>query len=59
VNGIYSSDASYHDTLILDDDINEVYHEEELPTSFIVDPVARLDDLVGDADDILMHVKRK
>jgi hypothetical protein len=30
--------------------------EEELPPSFAVDPGAGLDDLVGDADDIEMHV---
>jgi hypothetical protein len=33
-------DAGYHDTLMLDDDINEVYQKEELPPSFIVDPGA-------------------
>jgi hypothetical protein len=46
-------DAGYHDTLTLDD---EVYQEEELPPSFIVDPVTGLDDLVGDPDDIEMPV---
>jgi hypothetical protein len=39
----------YHDTLSLNDDIDEVYQEEELPPSFIVDPGAGLNDLVGDA----------
>jgi hypothetical protein len=54
-------DAGYHDTLMLDDDIDEAYQEEKLPTSFIVDPDAGIDDLVGDADDIEMPivVKRK
>jgi hypothetical protein len=46
-------DAGYHDTLMLDDD---VYQEEELPPSFIVDPSAGLNDLVGDADNIEMTV---
>jgi hypothetical protein len=46
-------DAGYHDTLMLDDD---VYQEEELPPSFIVDPSAGLNDLVGDADNIEMPV---
>jgi hypothetical protein len=45
-----SGDAGYHDTPTLDDDIDEVYQEEELTTSFIVDPRAGLDDLVGDTD---------
>jgi hypothetical protein len=35
----------------LDDDADEVYQEEELPPSFIIDPGVGLDDLVGDADD--------
>jgi hypothetical protein len=54
-------DAGYHNTPTLDDDVDEVYQEEELPPSFIVDPSAGLDDLVRDADDIEMHVivKRK
>jgi hypothetical protein len=54
-------DTGYHDTLTLDDDVDEVYQEEEWPPSFIVDPGAGLDDLVGDADDIEMPiiVKRK
>jgi hypothetical protein len=54
-------DAGYHDTLMLDDDVDEVYQEEELPPSFVVDLGAGLDDLEGDADDmeILVVVKRK
>jgi hypothetical protein len=49
-------DAGYHDTLTLDDDVDEVYQEEELSPSFAVDPGAGLDDLVGDADDIEMPI---
>jgi hypothetical protein len=41
---------------MLDDDVDEVYQEEELPPSFIVDPDAGLGDLEGDADDIEMPV---
>jgi hypothetical protein len=43
-------DARYHDTPTLHDDVDEVYQEEELPSSFIVG-----------ADDIEMSiiVKRK
>jgi hypothetical protein len=36
----------------LDDDVDEVYQEEELSPSFAIDPGAGLNDLVGDADDI-------
>jgi hypothetical protein len=49
-------DSGYHDTPTLDDDVDEVYQEEELPPSFVVDPGAGLDDLVKDADDIKMHI---
>jgi hypothetical protein len=54
-------DAGYHDTLTLDDHVDEVYQEEELSPSFVVDPGATLNDLVGDADDIEIPiiVKRK
>jgi hypothetical protein len=33
-------DAGYHDTPTLDDDVDELYQEEELPPSFVVDPSA-------------------
>jgi hypothetical protein len=49
-------DAGYYDTPMLDDDVDEVYQEEELPPSFIIDPGAGLDDLVGDVDDIEMSI---
>jgi hypothetical protein len=54
-------DAGYHDTPMLDDDVDEDYQEEELPPSFVVDAAAGLDDLVGDANDIEMSfvVKQK
>jgi hypothetical protein len=48
--------AGYHDTSTLDDGVDEVYQGEELPTSFIVDSGTRLDDLVGDTNDIEMSV---
>jgi hypothetical protein len=51
--------AGYHDTLTLDDDVDEVYQEEELPASFIVDPGAGLNYLVGDTDDIHMPVVKQ
>jgi hypothetical protein len=40
----------------LDDDIDEVYQEEELTPYVIVDPGAGLNDLAGDTDDIEMTV---
>jgi hypothetical protein len=49
-------DAGCYDTPTLDDDVDEVYQEEELPPSFIIDPGVGLDDLVGDAEDIEMPI---
>jgi hypothetical protein len=49
-------DARYHDTLTLDDDVDEVYQEEKLPPSFVVDPGSGLDDIVGDANGIEMPI---
>jgi hypothetical protein len=49
--------AGYHDTPTLDGDVDVVYHEEELPVSFIMEPAVGFDDLVGDADDIQMSFK--
>jgi hypothetical protein len=54
-----SGDARYHDTLALNDDIDEVYQEEELTTSFLIEPGVRLDDLVWDADEIQITLKQK
>jgi hypothetical protein len=54
-----ASNVGYHDTLTLDDNGDGVYQKEELPASFIIDPGAGLDDLVGDADDIQMSVVKQ
>jgi hypothetical protein len=52
-------DAEYHDTPILDDDVDEVYQEEVLLASFVIDPGAGLDHLVGDTDDIQMPIAKQ
>jgi hypothetical protein len=52
-------DVGYHDTLTLDGDVDEVYQEEEWPTSIIVEPSPRLDDLVGDTDYMQTPEKQK
>jgi hypothetical protein len=43
----------------LHEEVDEVYQEEELPASFIIEPGPGLDDLVGDTDDIQTPQKRK
>jgi hypothetical protein len=52
-------DVGYHDTPTMDGDVNEIYQEEELSASFVVEPSLGLDDLVGDTDDIQTPEKRK
>jgi hypothetical protein len=39
-------DVGYHDTPTLDDDVDEVYQEEELPPSLVIYPGAGLNDLM-------------
>jgi hypothetical protein len=42
-----------------DDQANEVYQEEELPSSFVIEPGAGLNSLVGDSNDITIVAKPK
>jgi hypothetical protein len=50
------TDATYH---FDDEQVDEIYQEEELPTSFVVEPGATLDSLVGDGVDVTVLQKRK
>jgi hypothetical protein len=43
------TDVVYH---FDDEHVDEIYQEEELPTSFVVEPGATLDSLVGDGADV-------
>jgi hypothetical protein len=45
-------DTRYQDTLTLHEEVDGVYQEEELSTSFTDESSIGLDDLVGDADGI-------
>jgi hypothetical protein len=42
-----------------DRQIDEVYQEEELPTTFVVEPGVTLDSLVEDGDDVPILQKQK
>jgi hypothetical protein len=42
-----------------DKQVDEIYQEEELPTSFIIEPDATLDSLVGDGADVTVLQKWK
>jgi hypothetical protein len=50
------TNSSYH---FNDEQVDEIYHEEELPTSFVIEPGAALDSLVGDGADVTVLQKRK
>jgi hypothetical protein len=50
------TDVAYH----FDDElVDEIYQEEELPTSFVVEPGTTLDSLVGDGADVTVLRKWK
>ena len=40
-------------------EVDEIYQDEELPTSFDVEPGTGIDNLVGDLEDIHVPEKRK
>jgi hypothetical protein len=42
-----------------DKHVDEIYQEEELLTSFVIEPSATLDSLVGDGADVTVLLKRK
>jgi hypothetical protein len=42
-------DVAYH---FDDEQVDEIYQEEELPTSFVIEPGVALDSLVGDGADV-------
>jgi hypothetical protein len=50
------TNSAYH---FDDEHVDEIYQEEELPTSFVVEPSAALDSLVGDGADVTVLHKRK
>jgi hypothetical protein len=50
------TDDAYH---FDDEQVDDIYQEEELPTSFIVEPHAALNSLVGDGVDVTVLQKRK
>jgi hypothetical protein len=49
-------DAAYH---FDDEQVDEIYQEEELPTSFVVEPYAALECLVVDGADVTVLQKQK
>jgi hypothetical protein len=50
------TDVAYH---FDDEQVDEIHQEEELPTSFVIEPGAALDSLVGDGTDVTVLQKWK
>jgi hypothetical protein len=50
------TDAAYH---FNDEHVYEIYQEDELPTSFVVEPGAAIDSIVGDGVVVTILQKRK
>ena len=50
------TNAAYH---FDDEQVDEIYQEEELPTSFIIEPSATLNSLVEDDADVTIPQKQK
>jgi hypothetical protein len=42
-----------------DEQVDEIYQEEEMPTSFVVKPGVAFDSLDGDGDDVTILQKQK
>jgi hypothetical protein len=51
-----TTDVSYH---FDDEQVDEIYQEEELSTSFVIESCATLDSLVGDGADVTILQKHK
>jgi hypothetical protein len=50
------TDVAYH---FDDEQVDEIYQEEELPTSFVIEPDATLNSLVGDGVNVTILHKQK
>jgi hypothetical protein len=50
------TNSAYH---FDNEQVDEIYQQEELPTSFVVEPGAALDSLVGDGADVTILQKQK
>jgi hypothetical protein len=48
------TDVVYH---FDDEQVDEIYQEEELPTSFVIEPGTTLDSLVGDGANVTVLQK--
>jgi hypothetical protein len=50
------TDLDYH---LDDEEVDQIYQEEELSTSFVIEPSVALNSLVGDGADVTVLQKRK
>jgi hypothetical protein len=52
-------DSGYHENQVSDEEIHEVYQDDELPCSFNINPDLALNSLVGDANNVTLPEQRK
>jgi hypothetical protein len=53
------NDSSYHDNQVAAGEVDEVYKDDELPSSLNIDPDLALKSLLSDANDVIVLEERK
>jgi hypothetical protein len=52
-------DSGYHENQVAAGEVDKVYQDDELPSSFNIDPDSTLNSLLGDANDVTVPEQRK
>jgi hypothetical protein len=53
------NDSGYHENQVAAGEVDKVYQDDELPSSFNIDPDSTLNSLLGDANDVTVPEQRK
>jgi hypothetical protein len=54
-----TDDSGYHENQVAAREVDEVYQDDELSSSFNIDPDSTLNSLLGDANDVIVPEQRK
>jgi hypothetical protein len=52
------SDADYHENQVEGEEVDDVYQNDELPSSFNIDPNSTLESLLNDVNDVIVPEER-
>jgi hypothetical protein len=52
------SDVDYHENQVEAEEVDEVYQNDELPSSFNIDPNSALESLLNDVNDVIVPEER-